>query len=431
MIETLLNEEWCKKLLTFERLWLGLSGGLDSCVLLHNLATIPQLKSKLTAIHVNHGLSAYAQDWQKLVEKICHELHIPLIAEKVDFNRQSNIEAGARKARYALFHTFVEAHDALLLAHHQNDQAETLLLHLCRGTGIDGLSAMVPRQPSGKGILLRPLLHHTREQLEEYAHRHQLLWVNDESNEDTRFNRNFLRQQVIPLLQQKWPALINHLAHTANHCAEAQCNLTELAWIDCAALKTPSKVLFLPVIANLSDSRLINVLRVFLKNNGLRLPSRAIVSQIIFELIKAKKEANPSIQWGQHCIRRFGDNLYLLAVQSEDKAQEMQWTNFPKPLHLGLGKGVLQAYKNNLGMIIPENSLIEVRYRQGGETIVLKGQTKSVKKLMQEWQIPPWLRASMPFIYINNQLAAIVNYAISDEFYSSTQENVYHIRRDC
>lgn len=426
MTDTPLSKQWQEQLLSYERLWIGFSGGLDSTVLLHGLAAMPAIKAKITAIHINHGLSPNADEWQRQAQVFCQTFSIPFIAEKVCFNRQANIEEGARQARYAVFHKLVQTGDALLLAHHKNDQVETLLLHLFRGTGIDGLSAMSAKQTSGNGTLLRPLLNFTREQLYSYAQHQELSWVDDESNRDLRFKRNFLRQQVIPLLQQKWPALINNLAQTASHCAEAQSNLTDLAFMDYGDLKTHSNRLFLPALRNLSRARQINVLRVWFKNNALRFPSVAVVGQLL-QLIQARVDAKPCVKWADYIIRRHADHLYLSKDEGIGNQQTLVWSNFPTPLNLGFNQGVLYAEKAKSGVHIPLDSMVEIRFRQGGEKILLHGQTKSLKKLMQEWQIAPWLRSEIPLIFVNQQLALIPDYAIGDNFYRSDEADVYQI----
>lgn len=426
MIDALLTAEWLTQLQSCPRLWLGFSGGLDSCVLLHMLAAVPQLKNKIIAVHINHGLSPNADTWQMHAKMFCDNLGVSFSAYQVNFLRQANLEEAAREARYAVFSDLIQNDDALLLAHHQNDQAETLLLHLCRGAGINGLSAMAASQPFAKGTLCRPLLNYSRKQLEAHARLHQLSWIEDESNQDIRFSRNFIRQQVIPLLEQKWPMLSSTLSRTAVHCAAAQENLNDLALMDCPELLLNGvKHLLLTPLKVLPVRRLINVLRLWFKKNQVRQPSSIISHKIITQLIKAKEDAEPCIQWGEHQLRRYREHLYLLPLQNNVSLENRIWPSFPQPLDLGNLQGMLQPLISQTGVYIPKGSEVEVRFRQGGEEILLQGQTKSVKKLLQQWGVLPWLRDSIPLIYINQQLAAIVNYAISDDFYRKNHVDCY------
>ncbi len=270
---------WIEQFSQFKRLIVGFSGGLDSTVLLHNLAQQPALHGRLLAMHINHGISVNAENWQYQCQHFCEELSIPFLVKKVEFGRQANLEEEARKARYQAFSAELAPGDGLILAHHLDDQAETLLLQLFRGAGVDGLAAMVASKGFAKGKLLRPLLNYSRQNLEDYAKFHHLKWLDDESNQNTDFSRNFLRQQIFPLLRTRWPKIANNLTRTTQHCQQAQANLEDLAKMDCPVLNKPTSTLALNSLSHLSDARMVNVLRFWFKSNNIKSPSTLIYNQ--------------------------------------------------------------------------------------------------------------------------------------------------------
>ncbi|HHF7346209.1 TPA: tRNA lysidine(34) synthetase TilS [Legionella feeleii] len=426
MTQSLLTIDWLTQLERYHRIFVGFSGGLDSTVLLQRLAIEPALFPKLTAVHVNHGLSPNALVWQAHCQQFCATLKIPLIIKSVDFARQSNIEEMARKARYQVFAQLLEKSDCLVLGHHLNDQAETLLLQLFRGAGIEGLSAMAVEKEFMQGNLLRPFLHHTRQTLENYARLNQLQWIDDESNQDISFSRNYIRHQVLPLLSARWPGIVNSLARTSTHCQQAQANLDDLARIDCPALVQAGSQLVISTFSHLSQARITNILRLWFKANQVRLPNTVTFNRLINEVIHARPDANPQISWDDVSVRRYQETLYLLKRQVKPSLLAITWTSFPKPLDLG-ESGVLFASVNDKGLIVPPHSKIEIRFRQGGELFHWHGQSKQLKKLLQEWQIPPWLRGQIPLVFINGELAAVIGYAISDSFYGTTPAPAYEL----
>ncbi|MDI1353141.1 MAG: tRNA lysidine(34) synthetase TilS [bacterium] len=426
MTKPLLNPEWVVRLEGFRRLIVGYSGGLDSTVLLATLASQPSLHGKILAVHVNHAISANAIFWQQHCEQTCHNLIIPCISQTVTFDCRANIEERARIARYAVFTSVVEAQDALVLGHHLNDQAETMLLQLFRGAGVDGLAAMSESNDFGLGMLLRPFLSLTRGQLEAYAIKHQLQWIDDESNENTQYSRNYLRHEIMPLLIKKFPGVVGNIARAANHCQQAKVNLYQLAEQDMSNLKLISEhdnhnTLLVTPLKKLTNERITNVLRLWLKKHEVSLPSTSTLQRIIFEVIHGEVDTNPLVSWGPIQIRRFDGRLYLDLQNSiaSTSMDSLPWNNFPLPIVLANGYTQIIAHEQSEGLKIPLNAKIVIRYRQGGELFFWHGQRKQLKKLFQQWHIPPWHRDSIPLIYINDELAAVVGYAISDLFYSS------------
>ncbi|WP_058476101.1 tRNA lysidine(34) synthetase TilS [Legionella steigerwaltii] len=433
----LLSTEWFSRLSHFNKLIVGFSGGLDSTVLLHVLASHPTLLAKLVAVHVNHGISVRASLWQTHCQQFCDNLAIPFITQSVQFDRSANIEEGARIARYAVFSSLMTEQNCLILGHHLDDQAETVLLQLFRGAGVDGLAAMSDLGQFGLGGMARPFLSHSREQLEHYAVLHQLSWIEDESNQDVNYSRNYLRKQIIPSLQKKWPGVVGNIARTALHCQQAKRNLDMLAAQDARSLpsavefgkkSTPleensdvlsNNFLLITPLKELSRDRIANVLRVWLKNNRVQLPSTVTFGRLIDEMIFARSDAIPEVSWAEVIVRRYQKHLYLDRKNSNKLPSCVEWSVFPLPLTI-VDAGInLLAKKCNQGLVVPPNAKIFVRFRQGGEVFCWHGQTKRLKKLFQEWGIPPWLRERIPLIYFNDTLAAAVGYAMSDVFFSA------------
>lgn len=428
MIKTLLTTDYLASLAHYNKIIVGYSGGLDSTVLLHSLAQEPLLLKKLVAVHINHGISPHALVWQNHCFNFCQSLSIPLIIEQVDFlcHSQANLEEEARKARYQVFSSLLTSVDCLLLGHHFDDQAETLLLQLFRGAGVDGLAAMVGQKSFAKGQLLRPLLAYSRQQLESYALSQKLGWVDDESNQDISYSRNFIRHQVLPLLRQRWPGVESNLVRTSQLCQQAQKNLAVLAQIDYPMLKECSNTLSLSGFITLDEDRIANILHYWLKANQVKIPAAVFIERIIKEVIKAKKDANPLIQWKSISIRRYQQTLYLAKQEAKALHQSYAWPLFPQPLDLE-GIGQLSVAKQNKGLIIPPHARLEIRFRQGGELFHWHGQRKQLKKLFQEWRVPTWLRDRLPLLYINGKLAQVVGYAIADTFYGEESQNNYQI----
>ncbi len=425
MTDPLLNRYWLNQLVSYDKLLVGFSGGLDSTVLLHILSLQPELHCKISAVHIHHGLSTNASVWQSHCQQFCAEHEIPIIVRQVEFARGANIEENARMARYQEFAALLADHDCLLLAHHRDDQAETLLLQLFRGAGLNGLSAMLPSKPFARGNVVRPLLDYSRKMLEDYAKLHKLAWIEDESNQDCTFSRNYLRHEIVPLLQEKWPGVVNSLVRSASHCQQALRNLEALALIDCAELAERNDTLSLLPLQTLTRDRLSNVLRLWLKNNQVRLPSTTIFNCLIDEVMAATMDAQPCVQWGTVRVTRYQQKLYLLKNEI-CLPVTVEWSNFPERIFIE-GLGFLQATAVDKGLRVPAGIDVQVRFREGGELFNWHGQTKQLKKLLQQWQVPPWQRDSIPLIYIDNCLAAIVGFAISDDYYSNEPAQVYSI----
>ncbi|MFI3156906.1 MAG: tRNA lysidine(34) synthetase TilS [Methylococcaceae bacterium] len=412
-----------------QRFYVAYSGGVDSHVLLHCCASISQLKGKLTAVYVHHGLQAAAESWAEHCEKTAKDLGLEFLTLRVNAKAApgESPEEAARNARYAALKSLIHSNDVLLLAQHQEDQLETVLLQLFRGSGLKGLSGMPERTVFGAGVMLRPLLNTTKQAISEYAQAHQLSWVEDPSNQSNDYDRNFLRNAVAPLLKQRWPAIDKTVARSAKHCADAQLLVEDVA----DELFT---TVFNPADNTLSIGRLAEhqlhpqqlIIRHWFRHRGLKMPAQALVGRILTEVVAAAGHRDPVLSGQGYSIRRYRDKLYCLTNSPETglekKArQDRVWPAGQASIKIGRGralswelcsKGILREHW--------ECAKIEVRFRRGGEKICLPGRQghHSLKNLFQEAAIPPWERDATPLIYLNDTLAAVADLWISARFYS-------------
>ena len=409
------------------RYWIAYSGGMDSHVLLHLCAKLKATQEQALqfhAVHVHHGLQPAADAWTGHCAQVCGEMSLPFALVKVDARAKpgESPEEVARRARYAALSGCLGANDIILTAQHRDDQAETLLLQLVRGAGLAGLAAMPEFAPLPPGFLLRPLLTFSRADLRAYAVEHGLNWIEDTSNEDTAFDRNFLRRVIIPKLEQRWPGLSKALARTAGHCAEAQQQLVDLSKDLCrTALNADGQSLSVNALRDFpsADQRL--VLREWLRMRGFRMPSQAVIARILQEVLPAKPDKMPLVAWSEGEVRRYRDGLYVLPVREcFDPSTVLAWDG-TGILELPDGNGTLSAQPTTGPGISGDmwrREKISIGYRQGGERCRLPGRsgTHALKKLLQEAGIPPWQRERIPLAYLNGELAAIAGYWVCEPY---------------
>lgn len=411
------------------RYWVAYSGGLDSHVLLHALAKLrPHFPAKLNAVHIHHGLNPLADQWVQHCQQICAALGIPctVYAVNIPRNTGASLEALARDARYKALENTLGVGDICFTAHHGDDQAETVLLQLFRGAGVAGLAAMPRSAPLGKGWQVRPLLNYSRAQLQHYAQTQQLHWIEDDSNIDLRFDRNFLRHSVLPILRQRWRSLSPTLQRVAQHQAEADGLLQEIGVVDlnhCFGENTQQ--LRLAILQNLSPARQRNVLRLWIKQQELTLPSTAQLARLQADVLHAAPDRQPVLRWEGGEIRRYRDQLYVIPPLPEVPTNCLTW-RFPETLELPLGS--LQAIPTRgRGLRLSEGTLLKIQFRQGGEHLKVRGQHHSLKKLLQITPLPTWLRAYLPLIYWEQQLIAVPEIAIDDAFLSKMGEQAWQL----
>lgn len=401
------------------------SGGIDSHVLLHTLASLRNQypNMNLQAIHVNHNVNPLAKKWAEHCQAVCDALAVPLISRSLNLTIPSggSVEAVLREGRYQIFAEYMTAETCLLTAHHQDDQAETVLLQLLRGAGPKGLAAMPALQTFRAGYLGRPLLTITRQQLQTYADAYSLSWVEDDSNQDIKWGRNYLRQQVMPVLKQRWPSLANCLSRSARHLAQSQSLLEELAADDLSTLITSETALNCRQLLTLSSARQSNVIRYWLHTKQAKMPNETRLLSFLHSLANSAQDKLPQLAWDGNVLLRNGHYLYLLTA---DKLVNMNhripWPNLSIPLTLPNDLGDIIAVLDSKGGINPDinTKSVCIRFRQGGERIQPQGHRchQSLKKLMQVWRIPVWQRAHIPLLYCENELVSVIGYCVAEPF---------------
>lgn len=394
------------------------SGGLDSHVLLH-LAVKAGLPC--SAIYIDHGLQADSQQWALHCEQVCQDLGVAF--QSISVNAQAlpgeSPEAAARKARYAALEPLIQPGYSLLTAQHQDDQAETLLLQLIRSAGPDGLAAMPESRSFGLGWQLRPLLSFTRQQIRDYADQQGLRWIVDPSNDDVRFDRNFLRHRMFPLLTERWPTISRSLSQAASLQAETSECLTQLARIDADEV-IHNNAVELTSLQNLSLPRQANLIRDWLNNNQLDIPPRTRLQEILTVLPNAAEDSNPVVRWASSEVRRYQNRLYCMLVIPEVNPElSLSW-HAPDDLmipELQIRLFMQHDQQRGLSAAAIQRDL-SVRLRRGGERIKPKGSahTRELKKLLQQAGVPPWQRDRIPLLYIDDQLAAVAGYWVDEQF---------------
>ena len=415
--------------------WVAFSGGMDSQVLLHALAAQRgRLPAPLVAVHVNHNLQPDAPAWVQHCRAVCAALAVDFHALSVQAQAQrgESPEAAARAVRYRALAAAVPADAVLLTAHHQDDQAETLLLQLLRGAGPKGLAAMPERADCDGLTVLRPMLDVCRVELHDYAQRHALSWVDDPSNARTDYDRNFLRHAILPRLRERWPAAGATLARAARHQAEAASLLDELAAADWghapafAELQTVPAPLSVSLLLALRPPRRVNLLRHWLHGQGASMPSAAVLARIDHDVLCAAADAQPLVRWGSVRLRRYRDCLYVDDVLEEsDPSHCVAWlpdVAFDLP---GGTLGAERAIGTGVALRHLPAAPLQVRFRRGGESLRPAGRRErhSLKHLFQEAGVPPWERARVPLIYRGDDLLAVAGYWVCAEFQAAPDES--------
>jgi tRNA(Ile)-lysidine synthase len=402
------------------RLCVAFSGGLDSSVLLQALvqAMAAHGRYRLRALHVDHQLQTPSRDWQQHCARVCRALGIELQSLTVTVRTAPglSIEAEARSARHAAFAQALAPQETLLTAHHADDQLETVLLALLRGSGIKGLAAMPALQRLGQGWHARPLLEHTRAALHEWARSARLDWVCDPSNQAPRFDRSYLRNEVIPGLAQRWPAAAHSVSRSAQHAAEAQQLLEELAQADAGTAMVES-CLRVSVLARLGGPRRRNLLRYWLRRCGASTPSTRKLAGLEHDMLCAGGDRLPCTTWDRFAVRRYRDLLYCMPRELALPPEPLSWNG--SPLSLG-ALGELLIVRSEQGglasaQLAPE---VSVAFRPAAEKLLFaaRGQQHKLKKLLQRADVLPWCRDRVPLVISKGWLLAVGDWWVSEEF---------------
>jgi tRNA(Ile)-lysidine synthase len=387
------------------------SGGLDSTVLLHLLTVYRQqrpLAPPLLAIHVNHQLQADAADWAAHCSELARSLGVPLRQPTVSVSSSgAGLEADARHARYAALEAGMAPGEVVLFAHHRDDQAETVMLRLLRGSGLAGLQGMPRQRAMGRGTLVRPLLPWGRTALEAYARRHRLTWVEDPSNSDLRQDRNFLRQQVMPLLASRWPDSVASLVRAAGHLEDADRALESLLpplplWIN----RFGDVGLSLDTLLAAEDAVASLQLRRWLRDRGLLVPESRPLKEFLRQL---RGDGNRvRLCGGAWVLERFAGAVFLLPATLPEcgpPATLVPGTRVALPA----GSLALEPAAEGPALRLEAGEVLRLHWRRGGERLLLPGRAghRRLKTLLQDAGVPPWWRQRLPLLYLGDELLAV------------------------
>lgn len=407
------------------------SGGADSVALLAALQAVVRAQPAarrvaLRAVHVDHGLNPRSGAWAAHCRRRCRELGVPLTVRRARLvpRRGASVEAEARAARYRLLGAALREGEVLMSAHHLDDQLETVLLQLLRGAGVAGLAAMPACSRLGRGWLLRPLLGLERSTLRAWAGARGLDWVEDDSNADERFDRNYLRLRVLPPLRARWSAAARVVARSAAHLAEARAVLDELAAADLAPLAR-GRALEVAALQALSPGRRRNAVRAWIQGQGLPLPDTRHLARVVGELCVARADSQPCVRWDGAEVRRHRGRLYALApAPAPAGGAALDPLTWPwrrrRSLRLpeGLGQLVLRRDRDGPldGARLPAR--LEVRWRAGGERLQTEpgGPRRTLKEWLRVRGVLPWMRDRLPLVHAGDALVAVADLAVAAGF---------------
>ncbi|HET8902862.1 MAG TPA: tRNA lysidine(34) synthetase TilS [Saccharospirillum sp.] len=405
-------DEWLTKH-TARPVYVGYSGGVDSHLVLHELcARLPA--SEVVAVHVNHGLSARAEAWQAHCEQQCRQLGCRFEAHPVAVTASGEgLEAAARQQRYRIFLDCVPQGHSLWLGHHLDDQLETFVLRLLRGSGLTGLTAMAEHADREGRSLLRPLLATTREQIEIRATQLGLHWIEDDSNEDVRFDRNFLRQEVLPLIATRWPHYRQTLSRSLAHLDQAARQQHRQLDRELEHRLAHDGALKAVQLDDWPAEQVQALIHRWLYRQNVRSSSETALQRIVSEVVNARVDAQPEVAFGDGSVRRFRTALYWVPNTGEPSSPpgdiSEDWQHWP-----GVGWLRVRRVDDGPGRIRGEPTNWRWQLRQGGESLWPAGRSarRDLKRLLQEYRLPPWQRDRVPLIFSGDQLIAVANLAV-------------------
>jgi tRNA(Ile)-lysidine synthase len=418
------------------RLVVGFSGGLDSSALLQGIVSLniknsKQQKVPVIAVHVHHGLSDNADDWLAHCQQVCDSLLVEFIGERVSLaDTKGSLENAARSARYDVFKTHIQIGDILLLAHHQDDQVETFMMRLMRGSGLTGLSSMLTQRSFAGGIILRPWLTSTRAELETYVAKNNIHFIEDESNTDTQFDRNWWRQYLLPNLFKRYPQASNSIIRTIDVLQQERQVLNDLlepiykTVINWEPKFTQSNILNSAQLLRQRESVQIQLVRMWLESEGAYPSLNSYkIKQIIKDVVKAKEDAAPVYQWGDQLIRRYAGCLYVMKKNTPlttVTTKEICITHGINHVSLTQGQLFIKPMTDNIDSVsgLKQGDYIIGYYSGSLLAKPFKRPSKSLKRWFQEYNVPPWLRTQWPIILHNNQVACVPGLFVAENFLS-------------
>ncbi|UPR29338.1 tRNA lysidine(34) synthetase TilS [Vibrio crassostreae] len=414
------------------RLIVAFSGGVDSRVLLELAAQYAKSHHiECCAVHVHHGLSKNADYWAEQCQTWCDALSVSLFIERVslDISSGESVEKLARDARYQAFNKHIRQGDVLVTGQHIDDQVETFLLALKRGSGPKGLSSMAKVMPfTADAYIVRPLLSVTRMDIEASARDMALTWVEDESNQDLRFDRNFIRHQVTPKLTERWPSFRESVSRSAQLCAEQELLLDELLESHLQQALTEKHSLSIEVLSQHSDLLRARLLRMWLSHCNQPMPSQKQLKLIWDEVACAQADANPKLVLDEIEVRRFNHQLYIVK-ETKDLSSWHADVVLGDSLQLPGGLGELKLMpsqsdavsngRNSQSFSLKDSSgPLRVIFNPEGLSVhpVGRGHSRKLKKLFQEYQVPSWLRRRTPILMDGDRVIAVLGLFVDKNY---------------
>jgi tRNA(Ile)-lysidine synthase len=413
----------CKEWPQTSRVWVAFSGGADSTALLDLCARMYRNTAvNVRAVHVDHGLHPESQAWGQACIEQGEALGVEVEVHRVQVptDGDGGLEDAARKARFTVFRALMEPGDIICTAHHASDQAETFLMRALRGAGVRGLGAIAPLIEFESGWLARPLLDFERHELRDWLVARDVTWTEDPANADTRFDRVFLRREILPRLKERWPATNSLLARTARI---QRATMTVID--DEFDRRFDDKPVQCDELWGMSEARRAHFVRAWLRAAGAAMPSESRLREIVRQALTAGVDKTPAVEWGRHCVRRYRGALYLTERHLPNVGSDtIAWKGNAIPSlpygALGLTEVVGQGFARKW----LDTDSCELRFRKGGEfTYVGDGSRKaSLKNLLQGWGVQPWLRHLLPLVYVDGELAVIAGRFTAARFRARPQE---------
>ncbi len=409
------------------RFHVGYSGGVDSTALLHALSAIGIDKKRVIAVHVNHRLHENSDDWAEKCADSAKALGVSLLSLTVGAPRRAgeSVETWARRCRYELFARELQVNDLLLTAHHRDDAAETFLLQLVRGAGPHGLSGIPNDRPFAAGRVVRPLLTVSRADILTYVRAHGLDWINDPSNLNIAHNRNYIRREILPAFESRWPGIAKRIAHAADLQQQAASILDEMADERISqACSVSVKQISISVFADLDDVRRRWVIKRWIARAKFPIPDSAHLDQML-KAVHAAHDAQPCVSWKGVELRRYQQSLYLTRLDQISSGPTKRLWLPDTALHIDGGKlSAVRCLGDGLSASLVPPTGVTIRFRFGGERCHPVGRVHSqtLKRLFQSWGVPPWCRDRIPIIYIDDQIAAVAGLCVCVPFVASHGE---------
>ena len=407
--------------------WVGFSGGADSSALLHALhKSRDELQAPIHAVHFHHGLNPGADDWQHHCQKFCQERDIGFTSDKLEIKRtnRASIEEESRNRRYLAIGEMLRNGDIYLTAHHADDQAETVFLNLMRGSGVEGLAGIPQLRKLGKGWVARPLLYTRRSELENYLIRHGIDWLEDPSNKDPSFDRNFLRNFLFPQLETRWPGVVRRLTRSARTARISATALAELIEIHCEQLLHNRHRMPLRPFLQLEPPMRALVLRQWLRRQEIPALPEVRLNEFIKQ-IAGSTSSLAEVRWANWQLKLYGNLIWLQGQIIPALEFSTDWT-VGSNMELDESLGFLQL----VGPKITIPGGWQVASRRKGERIRLhdQGVRRKLKDLLRESAIPPWLRSSIPVLYWDGEAVAIGDWIIAHrlQHWLDTHDVEYH-----